>query len=103
MFVSGEKLDGGQLVPPEGPGAITVVVSPNGVKICFALRTGAFLPSVSRARSRICLKSALLTSWEENGGYEGIGWVSAVACDGSCGTGCSSIGWIGSPVSRSRM
>src|ERR1043166_5893801 len=80
---------GGQLAPPQMPGATIVASFPaNGVKIRPSLTSVA--PS-----------GAIPLACGTTASPRGNGWVAAVACFGSCGTGFSSIPTRGLPFLRS--
>src|SRR5436190_23845599 len=108
--VSASTAPPGQLAPPTWEGNISVAALPfvsgtiGGVYSGPNLYCEAIWMASARSAGVKSIRSSRLVPWRSNGaGLVGNGWVGEVLSPGTsdCGTGRSTIGQTGSPVTRS--
>src|SRR4051812_35698204 len=105
MPAVGSKLAPLQVAPPWNPGITNVLLVPGGVKATRPSYERNRDKASARASGEISVTSASERDWRQNGGgLVGKGCVAAACSPGTFegGTGRSSIGKTGLPVSRSK-
>src|SRR6476659_1909132 len=104
MFVDGSYAAPPHSDPPIVPGRLKVPLSEGGVNSPSYRKPLNILTNESRDATEKSERSLSVMSWRQYGfGFKGNGWVGQVSSPGTseAGTGLSSIGNKGSPVSRS--